>query len=190
MDCTIITCFCVHECEGSSRMGSRPRRFILTGHCNGTIQMWDLTTALDLANKGLRKYTYQSFWFNCLLLISKQTNFNQSIFDFFYWICSIIMSFRGFTPELYHSCIILLILLIISVVYWIEPIPNGGPTAEELLRLLDQCDLSNSHCSTPSISPFPGTLISKGNTARLKASNVAFLNQSQQTDASTSTSSL
>jgi len=73
---------------------------------------------------------------------------------------------------------------------YIEPIPNGGPTAEELLRLLDQCDLSNSHCSTPSLSPYPGTLISKGNTARLKASNVAFLNQSQQTDASTSTSSL
>jgi len=72
----------------------------------------------------------------------------------------------------------------------LEPIPNGGPTAEELLRLLDQCDLSNSHCSTPSLSPYPGMLISKGNTARLKASNVAFLNQSQQTDASTSTSSL
>lgn len=74
--------------------------------------------------------------------------------------------------------------------YVAEPITNGGPTAEELLRLLDQCDLSNSHCSTPSLSPYPGTLISKGNTARLKASNVAFLNQSQQTDASTSTSSL
>lgn len=80
IDCTIITCFCVHECEGSSRMGSRPRRFILTGHCNGTIQMWDLTTALDLANKGLRKYTYQSFQLNCLLLIIIQTIFNH--FDF------------------------------------------------------------------------------------------------------------
>lgn len=43
-----ITSFCVHECEGSSRMGSRPRRFILTGHSNGQIQMWDLTTALEL----------------------------------------------------------------------------------------------------------------------------------------------
>lgn len=58
VDCTIITCFCVHECEGSSRMGSRPRRFILTGHCNGAIQMWDLTTALDLANKCLRESYY------------------------------------------------------------------------------------------------------------------------------------
>lgn len=36
----------------STRMGSRPRRFLLTGSCNGTIQFWDLTTALDLFNKG------------------------------------------------------------------------------------------------------------------------------------------
>lgn len=53
VDGTTITSFCVHECEGSSRMGSRPRRFILSGHANGAIQMWDLTTALDLAAKGL-----------------------------------------------------------------------------------------------------------------------------------------
>ncbi|XP_021934384.1 BTB/POZ domain-containing protein KCTD3 isoform X3 [Zootermopsis nevadensis] len=52
VDGTVITSFCVHECEGSSRMGSRPRRFIFTGHSNGAIQMWDLTTALDLAAKG------------------------------------------------------------------------------------------------------------------------------------------
>lgn len=53
VDSTTITSFCVHECEGScTRMGSRPRRFLLTGHCNGTIQWWDLTTALELFNKG------------------------------------------------------------------------------------------------------------------------------------------
>lgn len=52
VDGTTITSFCVHECEGSSRMGSRPRRFILSGHSNGAIQMWDLTTALELAAKG------------------------------------------------------------------------------------------------------------------------------------------
>lgn len=46
-----MSAFCVHECEGSSRMGSRPRRFIFTGHSNGSIQMWDLTTALDLCYK-------------------------------------------------------------------------------------------------------------------------------------------
>nr|CAD7423879.1 unnamed protein product [Timema monikensis] len=113
VDGTTITSFCVHECEGSSRMGSRPRRFIFTGHSNGAIQMWDLTTALDLAAKG-------------------------------------------------------------------EPATqvSGGPTAEELLKLLDQCDLSNSHCSTPCISPCPS--LAAVAAARIKASNVAFLNQSQE----------
>lgn len=51
VDGTTITSFSVHECDGSSRIGSRPRRFILTGHCNGSIQWWDLTTGLELFNK-------------------------------------------------------------------------------------------------------------------------------------------
>ncbi len=29
-------------------MNSRPRRYLFTGHSNGTIQLWDLTTALEL----------------------------------------------------------------------------------------------------------------------------------------------
>ncbi|XP_029665853.1 BTB/POZ domain-containing protein KCTD3 isoform X1 [Formica exsecta] len=113
VDGSIISSFYVHECEGSSRMGSRPRRFIFTGHSNGTIQMWDLTTALD-----------PSF------------NATQNT--------------------------------------------SGGPTPEELWKLLDQCDLSNSHCSTPCISPSP-SLIASG--PRIKSSNVLFLNQSQNPDA-------
>jgi hypothetical protein len=52
VDGSPITSFCVHECEGSSRMGSRPRRFIFTGHACGATQMWDLTTALEFFNKG------------------------------------------------------------------------------------------------------------------------------------------
>ncbi|XP_044729954.1 BTB/POZ domain-containing protein KCTD3 isoform X2 [Chrysoperla carnea] len=115
VDNTTISSFCVHECEGSSRMGSRPRRFIFTGHSNGAIQMWDLTTALDIA--------------------TKNDPIDQS---------------------------------------------NGGPTPEELLRLLDQCDLSNSHCSTPCMSPCPSLALSNAMsvaTARIKACNVAFLNQ-------------
>ncbi|KAI9564726.1 hypothetical protein GHT06_008467 [Daphnia sinensis] len=52
VDGTIITSFCVHECEGSSRMGSRPRRVLFTGHSNGVVQIWDLSTALDLSNRG------------------------------------------------------------------------------------------------------------------------------------------
>jgi len=104
-------------------MGSRPRRFIFTGHSNGAIQMWDLTTALDLA--------------------AKDTTAAHTL---------------------------------------------GGPSPEELLKLLDQCDLSNSHCSTPCLSPCP----SLGHpAARIKAANVAFLNQqpppaAPQPDSSTS----
>ncbi|XP_053682492.1 BTB/POZ domain-containing protein KCTD3 [Sabethes cyaneus] len=115
VDGTTVTSFCVHECEGSSRMGSRPRRFILSGHCNGAIQMWDLTTALE---------------------IFKKKDQNKKLI--------------------------------------------GGPSADELIRLLDQCDLSNSHCSTPCMSPCPSTISSGGvaTAARLKPFNVAFLNQS------------
>lgn len=89
VDGTTITCFMVRECEGSSRMGSRPRRYLFTGHGNGSIQMWDLTTAMDTANKGEEK----------------------------------------------------------------KKDDVGGPTEEELLQLLDQCDLSTSRCATPNISP-------------------------------------
>uniref|UniRef100_A0A4W5MLG5 BTB/POZ domain-containing protein KCTD3 n=1 Tax=Hucho hucho TaxID=62062 RepID=A0A4W5MLG5_9TELE len=84
VDGTTISCFTVRECEGSSRMGSRPRRYLFTGHGNGSIQMWDLTTAMDT-------------------------------FD---------------TDKL----------------------------CEELLQLLDQCDLSTSRCATPNISPAPSVL--------------------------------
>jgi len=120
-------------------MGSRPRRFIFTGHSSGAIQMWDLTTALDLSAKG--------------------------------------------EPSTQRS---------------------GGPTPEELLRLLDQCDLSTSHACTPCPSPCPSatnlamasSFSSSGVSStispnRLKASNLAFLNTIQQqptSDNPTSTS--
>lgn len=55
---------------------------------------------------------------------------------------------------------------------------TGGPTPEELVKLLDQCDLSNSHSSTPCLSPCPS--LASHPAARLKASNVAFLNQQEQ----------
>ncbi|KPP72265.1 BTB/POZ domain-containing protein KCTD3-like [Scleropages formosus] len=96
VDGTTITCFTVRECEGSSRMGSRPRRYLFTGHGNGSIQMWDLTTAMDMVNKAEDKAKRE--------------------------------------PEV------------------------GGPTEEELLKLLDQCDLSTSRCATPNISPAPSVL--------------------------------
>ena len=48
---SFLSSFTVRECEGSSRMGSRPRWYLFTGHTNGSIQMWDLTTAMDMVNK-------------------------------------------------------------------------------------------------------------------------------------------
>ncbi|XP_026870261.2 SH3KBP1-binding protein 1 isoform X2 [Electrophorus electricus] len=84
VDGTSITAFVVHECEGSSRIGSRPRRYLFSGHSNGSIQMWDLTTAMEIAGK-------------------------------------------------------------------VDIKALGGPTEEELLELLDQCDLALTR--TPDMSP-------------------------------------
>ncbi|KAM8706258.1 hypothetical protein ACLKA7_010520 [Drosophila subpalustris] len=112
VDGSTISAFCVHECEVSSRMGSR---FILTGHCNGAIQMWDLTTALTLLSKD--------------------------------------------EPQQKTS---------------------GGPDTNELLRLLDQCEISNSSCSTPCMSPCLSAVgggMATTSIARMKASNIALLNR-------------
>uniref|UniRef100_A0A3Q3SU65 BTB/POZ domain-containing protein KCTD3 n=2 Tax=Mastacembelus armatus TaxID=205130 RepID=A0A3Q3SU65_9TELE len=112
VDGTTISCFMVRECEGSSRMGSRPRRYLFTGHGNGSIQMWDLTTAMDTANKGEEK----------------------------------------------------------------KKEDVGGPTEEELLQLLDQCDLSTSRCATPNISPAPSVL----HHVRLRESSLSLQLQTQE----------
>ncbi|TDH15405.1 hypothetical protein EPR50_G00031380 [Perca flavescens] len=88
VDGTSITAFMVHECEGSSRIGSRPRRYLFSGHGNGSIQMWDLTTAMEIAGK---------------------------------------VDIRAL----------------------------GGPTEEELLELLDQCDLALAR--TPDSTPRAST---------------------------------
>ncbi|XP_048474238.1 SH3KBP1-binding protein 1 isoform X4 [Rhincodon typus] len=84
VDGTAITAFTVHECEGSSRISSRARRYLFTGHTDGSIQMWDLTTAMETSGK---------------------------------------------TPQR----------------------DSGGPTEQELLRHLEQCDIALSR--TPDMSP-------------------------------------
>ncbi|CAH8460290.1 unnamed protein product [Dicrocoelium dendriticum] len=47
VDATPITSFCVHEHDGSNRVGAYPRRYLFTGHIDGSIQAWDLSTALN-----------------------------------------------------------------------------------------------------------------------------------------------
>ena len=39
VDSSRITAFTVHECDAATRMGSRPRRFLFTGHGNGSLQV-------------------------------------------------------------------------------------------------------------------------------------------------------
>ncbi|XP_053523281.1 BTB/POZ domain-containing protein KCTD3 isoform X2 [Artibeus jamaicensis] len=116
VDCTTISAFTVRECEGSSRMGSRPRRYLFTGHTNGSIQMWDLTTAMDMVNRT-------------------------------------------------------------------EDRDAGGPTEEELLKLLDQCDLSTSRCATPSISP--ATSVVQPSRLRESSSSLQLQHQETVRDAAT-----
>ncbi|KAL5255272.1 hypothetical protein ACHWQZ_G014617 [Mnemiopsis leidyi] len=95
VDGTNITSYSLHECDSSTR--TRMRRYILTGHDDGSIQMWDLTTAFDRAPK-----------------------------------------------ELYSTD---------------SSIGQTGVTQEELLRLMNHCDLQASlSTSSASISPFSSSL--------------------------------
>jgi hypothetical protein len=57
VDGSNVTTYCVHECEAANRIGMRSRRFIFTGHANGLIQIWDLTTALELSKQNPGNYT-------------------------------------------------------------------------------------------------------------------------------------
>ena len=58
---------------------------------------------------------------------------------------------------------------------------EGGPSAEELIRQLDQCELTSSRCSTPCLSPSPSLTV--GQQARLKERNIAFITQSASGEA-------
>lgn len=110
VDGTSITAFMVHECEGSSRIGSRPRRYLFSGHSNGSIQMWDLTTAMEIAGKvDIRGQ----------LLAERVTEWSSVI-----------------GQNVTGSCVSTAL---------------GGPTEEELLELLDQCDLALTR--TPDSTP-------------------------------------
>lgn len=47
VDGSLVSTYCVHECEAVA-MGNRSRRYILTGHNNGHIQVWDLSTGFEM----------------------------------------------------------------------------------------------------------------------------------------------
>lgn len=62
VDASAITTFLVHECEGSNRMGSRPRRYLFTGHTTGAIQV-----RIVLMGALARSITYLHRCGTCLL---------------------------------------------------------------------------------------------------------------------------
>jgi len=61
---------------------------------------------------------------------------------------------------------------------------TGGPTARELVRLLDHCDLTNSRPATPSISPSPSLMPSSSHYRTSVALRAAFLNSRPQSQIS------
>lgn len=66
-----VTSFLVHECEGSSRMASR--RYLFTGHANGAVQVWDLTTALDGVSKEMKgQCTLPSYFVYAFVLLCEK----------------------------------------------------------------------------------------------------------------------
>lgn len=75
-------------------MGSRPRRVLFTGHSNGAVQIWDMTTALDLSK-------------------ASDTPGQKSL-----------ISAPTVTGE--------------------QQLHSGGPTPTELIRALEQCEVT--HC--------------------------------------------
>ncbi|KAK6108770.1 BTB/POZ domain family protein [Brugia pahangi] len=122
-----ITAFLVHECEGS-RVNSRPRRFLFTGTSNGSIQMWDLTTALDQYHASL---SFPNF------SLSNQTSAADKT--------------AGTVSSTTTASINANAILFASRA---SGIIRQGPTPDELLRLIDDCEICcTSLSTTPSNTP-------------------------------------
>eukprot|EP00117_Sycon_ciliatum_P019405 scpid42805/ scgid2527/ BTB/POZ domain-containing protein KCTD3; Renal carcinoma antigen NY-REN-45 len=52
VDDSYISAHCVVDFDASNRSASCERSYIFTGHANGAVQMWDLTTAYELTRAG------------------------------------------------------------------------------------------------------------------------------------------
>ncbi|CAI4224763.1 unnamed protein product [Auanema sp. JU1783] len=122
VDGSAITSFVVHECESSSRLGSRPRKFLFCGTNTGAVQIWDLSTAIDQINKQA-----SALPLNCppqsqtQLYSEREQPMKANLSSSRYFSAS---------QQIAH-----------------------GPTPQELLQLIDECDIScNSINNTPSSS--------------------------------------
>ncbi|KAI1727139.1 BTB/POZ domain-containing protein [Ditylenchus destructor] len=155
VDGSAITAFFIHECEGSNRMGARPRRYLFTGMANGSIQMWDLTTAMDQHNSRCQLMSALSAGMGGAVGTEKATTSGAgsssspsgSISGGI--AAAAAGGAAGACFALNHlnlnsrQCLAIL----------------QGPTPEELLQLIDECELcSASLNSTPAITPHASAL--------------------------------
>ncbi|GMT10437.1 hypothetical protein PFISCL1PPCAC_1734, partial [Pristionchus fissidentatus] len=125
-----ITSFVVHECEGSTRIGCRPRRFLFTGTSTGAVQLWDLTTALDQYYASRGSSSVGPAALTTAPVAAERQN-----------AASTVMGLK-MTP----SCSSNSPSSLLSVL--------SGPSPQELLALIDECELSCSGTST-SCMPTP-----------------------------------
>ncbi|CAJ0582429.1 unnamed protein product, partial [Mesorhabditis spiculigera] len=136
VDGSVITAFQVHECEGSNRMGSRPRRYLFTGTSSGTVQMWDLTTALDQyhASASSNASSSHSFTINPGQSIQQNNLSNGALSQ-----NSSSLPSDKFLQQI--------------------RLPSGGvaglngPTPQELLSLIDECEICCSQLPSPLSTP-------------------------------------
>ncbi|VDN18261.1 unnamed protein product [Gongylonema pulchrum] len=173
VDGTAITSFLVHECEGSNRMGSRPRRFLFTGTSGGSIQqhyekrlefilsrdlrtsftgvteqlggiqlfllisqMWDLTTALD---------QYHANLVSPSLTLSTQGNVAEKPTS---------AATAGASSAATASNANAMLLAHRS-----HAAVRQGPTADELLNLIDGCEICCASLNTtPSSTPHASSI--------------------------------
>ncbi|KAH7709119.1 potassium channel tetramerization domain containing 3 [Aphelenchoides avenae] len=146
VDGTVISSFFVHECEGSNRMGARPRRYLYTGTENGSIQIWDLTTAMDQHNSRVQM-------FNAFAQSSVGTADKAA---------AAVAASAGPSAAPPSPPVTAISGMNLGL-------PNlrtnqrffstlQGPTPEELLQLIDECDVcSASLNTTPSLTPHAST---------------------------------
>ena len=170
MDGSPTTAFTVLECEGSIRLGSRPRRYLLTGQANGSLAMWDLTTAMD----GLGQTPGTPCPTSTLPMVSLPRSRPSGPFGPFLP-SSPFLSVLYFLSEplapahpfLHGFPLSYLQLLLVFVLHLTPdpaslPPPAGGLTEEELMGQLEQCELTPLTASRGAFpSPSPGTSLTR-----------------------------
>jgi len=78
-----ISCFCLHTCstESPSRVGSRSLSYLFTGHVDGTIQIWDLSSFMESTKKDKNKVAAEEL---PMLLEDNEGGLTQEeLFEFF-----------------------------------------------------------------------------------------------------------